>query len=153
DRVVGHETERPLALAAAVAIDAEIAGDGKDPGGEREAPVVAVQVLAGLQEDLLRQLLRVFPLQREGVSRGANLLARVVHHLAPGLVVPLAAASDEVPFIRQAQLFLTRQDASASGKFMTWEELGAFSGTSGPDRRANLCGATGYRKVPRTSGR
>src|SRR5207302_7098408 len=47
-RVVGDEAEGLLALAAPVAVDAEVAGEGGDPGDQRKAAVIAVQVLEDL---------------------------------------------------------------------------------------------------------
>ena len=98
DGVVGDEPEGLLALLAPVAVDAEVSGKREDPGDQREAAVVAVEVLEDLQEDLLRQLLGVLPLQGEVVGDGVDLLAEAVHQLPPGVVFALAAAIDEALF-------------------------------------------------------
>ena len=99
DGVIGHESERLLALPATVAVDTEVARQRDNPGGQREAPVVAVEVLEDLQEDLLGELLGVLPLQREVVSHRVDLLPEHVHQLPPGLVLALAAPVHEGLFI------------------------------------------------------
>src|SRR5262249_12202020 len=96
DGLVGDEAEGLLTLPAAVAVDAEVARHREHPRDEREAAVVAVEVLEELQEDLLRQLLCVLALEREVVCDGVNPGSEPVHELPPGVVFALAAAGDQV---------------------------------------------------------
>src|SRR5262249_39341130 len=79
-------SERVLALLAAVPGDAEISRDGEHPRDQRETAVVAGEGLEDLQEDLLRELLRVLPLQREVISDPRDPLTEPIPHVPPGIV-------------------------------------------------------------------
>ena len=98
DRVVADEPEGLLPLPAPVPIDAEVPGEREEPRDQRERAVVTVEVLEGLQEDLLGELLRVFPVEAEVIRDRVDLLAEVVDELTPGVVFPLPAAIYEALF-------------------------------------------------------
>jgi hypothetical protein len=85
--------------------------------GQGEAPVVAVEVLEDLQEDLLGELLGVLPLQREVVSHRVDPLPERIHQLPPGLVLALAAPLDEALFIGAVQCVLIPLNALRVKKF------------------------------------
>src|SRR5262249_21608291 len=87
----------PLFAFAPVVVDGLVAGDRRQPG--REGPVrfpEAVEVLVHLDEDLLRQVLRLVNPSREPVRHPENPPCVPLDQLAPGSLVSLPAASEEV---------------------------------------------------------
>jgi hypothetical protein len=78
------------------AVDAEAAGELRDPGAQRLVVAERVEPFVDPGEDLLEDVFRVVRLEPEGLNGDRVDVARkAIYELAPGCLVPVAAAGDQ----------------------------------------------------------
>ena len=102
---------------AAVVIDAQVAADADEPGLEVRAAVERVQRLEDLQEDVLRQVLRLVVLPDELVRDVEDLPPVLADDHLPGELVAAQAALDEL--VRSCGL----RERSVCGIWLTGDRL------------------------------
>src|SRR3990172_8077023 len=86
----------PLPLSRPVVVDAIVAGDAGEPGGKIGVPMELVQAAEDLEEDLLRQVLRLIVLAGELVGDVEHPPPEALDHLLPGRIVLPQASLDEL---------------------------------------------------------
>src|SRR5438132_12399016 len=84
-----------LAAHAAVVVDAEIAADADQPGGEVRAAVEGRERLEQLEEDVLREIFRLVMAADELVRDVEDLAPVETHDRFPRGLITLEAAFDE----------------------------------------------------------